>query len=176
MEKLSLKIADACYFTSSVFSDERGSFSSPWENSRFEPLDFHFRPSSFNYSHNIKRGTIRAFHFQTHPQEQAKLVSCISGRIWDVLVDLREGSPTQFQWDAIELTAGDGKSVFIPPGCAHGFATLEDHSTVAYLIEGEYAPEASSVFRWNDPSLRIPWPIEDPILSEKDTNAPLLFK
>lgn len=138
------------------------------------PLGFQFQPESASHSYNTTKGTVRAFHFQQSPHEQAKLVSCVSGKIWDVMVDLREGSPTQFQWDAIELTAGDGKSLYIPAGCAHGFATLEDNSTVAYLIEGDYVAEASCVLRWNDPTLNVPWPVKNPILSEKDRNAPLL--
>ena len=169
-----LKIDGAYIFELPVFSDTRGSFTPAWEESLFAPLGLKFQPASSNYSYNVKQGTIRAFHYQTSPHEQAKLVSCVSGRIWDVIVDLREDSPTRDQWIATELTAGDGKSLYIPAGCAHGFATLGDNSTVAYLIEGDYVPEASSVIRWNDPTLGIDWPVKDPILSEKDANAPFL--
>lgn len=138
------------------------------------PLGFQFQPESASHSYNTTKGTVRAFHFQQSPHEQAKLVSCVSGKIWDVMVDLREDSPTRHQWVGTELSAGDGKSLYIPAGCAHGFATLEDNSTVAYLIEGDYVAEASCVLRWNDPTLNVPWPVKNPILSEKDRNAPLL--
>ena len=137
-------------------------------------MGFQFQPENANHSYNTKKGTVRAFHFQRSPHEQAKLVSCISGKIWDVMVDLREDSPTRHQWVGTELTEGDGKSLYIPPGCAHGFATLADNSTVAYLIQGTYVPEASSVIRWDDPTLGVEWPIDVPILSDKDRTAPFL--
>ena len=159
-----------------VFSDDRGSFAPSWENRVQSPLGFQFQPESANHSYNTTKGTVRAFHFQQSPHEQAKLVSCVSGKIWDVMVDLREDSPTRHQWVGTELSAGDGKSLYIPAGCAHGFATLEDNSTVAYLIEGPYVPEASSVIRWDDPTLNVEWPIEDPILSDKDRTAPFLHE
>ena len=135
-----------------------------------------FKPISAHHSYNTKIGTMRAFHYQSEPHGQAKLVTCVSGRVWDVMVDLRSASPTRYQWAATELVAGDGQSVYIPSGCAHGFVTLEDHSTVAYLIEGEYKEEASTAVRWDDPTLAVTWPIEDPILSKKDRTAPFLEK
>jgi dTDP-4-dehydrorhamnose 3,5-epimerase len=174
IEKIALDIEGAFLFTSSVFTDTRGGFEVFWEENLFVSLNFDFRPESANHSYNTHKGTIRAFHYQASPHEQSKLVTCVSGRVWDVMVDLREDSPTRHQWSATELSHGDGKCLYIPAGCAHGFATLEDNSTVAYLIEGKYVPEASSVIRWNDPTLNVPWPISDPILSEKDRNAPTL--
>ena len=168
-------IEGAYLLTSSVFSDVRGSFEVFWEDCNSASLDFQITPESVNFSHNTAAGTVRAFHYQSDPHGQAKLVTCVSGRIWDVIVDLREDSPTYRLWDAAELSAGDGKSLYIPVGCAHGFAALENNSTVAYLIESPYVPEASSVIRWNDPTLNVPWPFENPILSEQDRNAPLLL-
>lgn len=176
IEQTPLKIGGSLLFSSPVFSDDRGSFTPFWENSVHAFLGFQFQPGSAHHSYNTKKGTVRAFHFQRSPHEQAKLVSCVSGKIWDVMVDLREDSPTRHQWVGTELSAGDGKSVYIPAGCAHGFATLEDNSTVAYLIEGPYVPEASSVIRWNDSTLAVQWPIDDPILSDKDRTAPFLHK
>ena len=174
INQTTLEIEGAYLFSSSVFSDKRGSFEVFWEDRLFTPMDFQFRPESANHSYNLQSGTVRAFHYQSPPHGQAKLVSCVSGKIWDVIVDLREDSPTRHQWSATELSPGDGKCLYIPVGCAHGFATLENNSTLAYLIEGKYVPEASSVIRWNDPTLNVPWPISDPILSEKDRNAPTL--
>ena len=174
VKKTALKIDQGYLFSSPVFHDSRGAFEALWEARFFASPDFKFQPVSANHSYNVKQGTIRAFHYQAAPHEQAKLVSCVSGRIWDVMVDLRDDSPTRHQWSATELAAGDGRSLFIPAGCAHGFATLENNTTVTYLIQGDYVPQASSVVRWNDPSLGVDWPVKNPILSEKDARAPFL--
>jgi dTDP-4-dehydrorhamnose 3,5-epimerase len=167
-----LRIAGAKLLTSSVFSDTRGSFEVFWEQSDVAAVGLSFAPSNAHHSYNTRAGTIRAFHFQRPPHGQAKMVSCVSGKTWDVILDLRPESPTFRQWEAIELSAASGKAVYIPPGCAHGFATLEDNSTVAYLIEGDYRPELAAVVRWNDPALGISWPMLDPIISDKDRQAP----
>ena len=157
-----------------AYTDHRGVFEPTWDSDMFQTLGIAFRPESAAHSYNIAEGTIRAFHYQSDPFAQSKLVSCVSGRIWDVAVDLRRDSPGYLQWSAVELSAACGNSHFIPAGCAHGFLTLSDASTVAYLIEGPYRPEAAKTLRWNDPALGVPWPIEEPILSIKDRNAPLL--
>ncbi len=116
--------------------------------------------------------TLRGFHFQKSPYGQAKLVSCVSGKALDVIVDLRRDSSSFGNWHATELEAASGKSIYIPAGCAHGFLTLEPNTTIAYLIEGEYLPQAGRVLRWNDPKLAVAWPVTDPILSDKDAAAP----
>jgi dTDP-4-dehydrorhamnose 3,5-epimerase len=157
----------------SVFRDGRGAFEVFWEDQLLRKSGVLFRPESAYHSYNQKRDTVRAFHYQTMPHGQAKLVSCVAGRVWDVAVDLREGSPTFLRWAAVELEAGSGRSHLIPAGCAHGFVTLEDNTTIAYLVEGAYQPSAARVIRWNDPTLNVPWPICDPILSDKDRSAPL---
>ncbi len=140
----------------------------------FESLGIPFRPESAAHSYNRRAGTIRAFHYQSAPFAQAKLVSCVSGSIWDVAVDLRQDSSTFGRWSAVHLSEASGSFHLIPAGCAHGFLTLTDAATVSYLIEGPYRPEAARTLRWNDPEIRVPWPVEDPILSEKDRNAPFL--
>ena len=101
-------------------------------------------------------------------------MTCVSGRVWDVIIDLRPESPTYLKWCGTELVAGDGRSSYVPEGCGHGFVTLEDKSTIAYLIQGAYVPEAASVIRWDDPTLAVDWPINDLIISDKDRNAPFL--
>jgi dTDP-4-dehydrorhamnose 3,5-epimerase len=156
------------------FSDHRGVFEPVWDAETFASLGIPFRPESAAHSYNRRAGTIRAFHYQCAPFAQSKLVSCVAGSIWDVAVDLRPDSPAFGRWSAVHLSEACGNVHFIPAGCAHGFLTLTDASTVAYLIEGPYRPEAARTLRWNDPKIGVPWPIEDPILSEKDRNAPLL--
>jgi dTDP-4-dehydrorhamnose 3,5-epimerase len=168
----SLDVEGAALLTTPVFSDLRGDFEVFWEHDILASKGIRFTPINAHHSYNLKSGTIRAFHFQQAPHGQAKLVTCVSGAIWDVIVDLRKKSPTYLQWSATELKAGGGQSVYVPSGCAHGFVSLEDNSTVAYLIEGDYVPTASAVIRWNDPTLAVSWPVKDPILSDKDRNAP----
>lgn len=169
-QPLGVQGAGQCF--TPVFKDARGGFEVFWENADLTSLGVAFQPSSAHHSYNAQAGTIRAFHLQHPPHGQAKLVQCVAGRVWDVVLDARPDSPTSGCWDAVELSAGSGKAVYIPAGCAHGFATLEDATTLAYLIEGDYLPEASRVIRWDDPSLGVPWPSSDPILSEKDRQAP----
>jgi dTDP-4-dehydrorhamnose 3,5-epimerase len=166
-----LKISEAKLLTTPVFRDLRGAFEVFWEQAELAGTGLALGPSNAYHSYNTSAGTIRAFHFQRPPHGQAKLVSCVSGKTWDVIVDLRAESPTFCQWQGLELSAASGKCIYIPAGCAHGFATLVDNTTIAYLIEGEYRPESSAVVRWNDPTLGIDWPVSDPIISEKDRQA-----
>ena len=167
-------IQDVSIINLDMFEDERGAFESIWEDHRpfFSGLDF--EPSSANFSYNTQKLTLRGMHYQEPPYQQAKLVTCVNGKLWDVVVDLRKESPTFKKWAPYELTARSGKSLFIPRGCAHGFLTLEDNTTLAYLIEGRYMPEQSRVLSWNDPEIANKWPVDDPNLSDRDKFAPRL--
>jgi dTDP-4-dehydrorhamnose 3,5-epimerase len=123
---------------------------------------------------SAKKGTLRGLHFQTNPKSQIKLVRCTKGKILDVAVDLREGSPTYKNWIAVELTEENKKQVFIPKGFAHGFLTLTDDAEVQYKVDEYYSPENDRSIRFDDPEIGVVWGIDDPILSEKDLNAPSL--
>ncbi|MCX5951911.1 MAG: dTDP-4-dehydrorhamnose 3,5-epimerase family protein [Cyanobacteria bacterium] len=169
-----LRISGAKLLFTPMFKDVRGYFEVFWEQSDLIAAGLSFAPSNAHHSYNTRKGTIRAFHFQRPPHGQAKLVSCVRGKTWDVILDLRPESPSFRQWEAVELSSGCGKAVYIPAGCAHGFATLEDDTTIAYLIEGEFRPDWSAVVRWNDPALGVTWPVLEPIISEKDRQAPVL--
>jgi dTDP-4-dehydrorhamnose 3,5-epimerase len=127
--------------------------------------------AQINQTHTQRQGTVRGMHYQKPPFGQAKLVSCVNGRVLDVIADLRPESPTYLRWAATELSVESGRSVYIPPGYAHGFVTLEDDSTLVYLLEGDYQPEAAGTVRWNDAALGIRWPVESPILAERDRLA-----
>ncbi len=169
-EKLS--IAEAWLLETSVFRDSRGAFEVAWERELLNTVPISFTPSNAHHSYNAAAKTLRGFHFQKPPYGQAKLVSCVSGKALDVIVDLRRDSNSFGTWHATELEAASGKSIYIPAGCAHGFLTFEPNTTIAYLIEGEYLPQAGRVLRWNDPRLAVKWPVTDPILSDKDAAAP----
>lgn len=123
-----------------------------------------------NQSLSVKRGTVRALHFQVPPKPQAKLVRVLRGSIYDVAVDLRVGSPTYGQWTAHTLRAEGGQQLFVPRGIAHGFCTLEPNTEVAYKVDDYYAPQCERGLAWDDPTLAIVWPVNpgDAVLSDKD--------
>ncbi len=111
-------------------------------------------------------------HWQASPYEEAKLVRCTRGAIWDAIIDLRPFSPTYTRYFAVELGAESGRALYVPPGFAHGFATLQDGTEVLYQMSNYYEPSATRGVRWNDPAFAIPWPVADPILNERDANYP----
>jgi dTDP-4-dehydrorhamnose 3,5-epimerase len=158
------------------FQDSRGWFSETWNKDRFHNLGITAEFCQDNQSVSIKAGTIRGLHFQRAPYAQAKLVRCLIGRIFDVVVDLREKSPTFKKWVGIELSASLGNQLFIPVGFGHAFLTLEDNCHVAYKVDAYYAPQADGGVRWDDPELAINWPMSGPapILSDKDASLPFL--
>lgn len=168
-----LPIQDAKLLVTDLFRDKRGAFEIFWDAEQILDTGVSFQPSCACFSYNERSGTLRGMHFQKPPYEQAKLVSCVSGRAWDVIVDLRKQSKTFGQWCATELSPASGQAVLIPAGCAHGFVTLNADTTIAYLIEGEFRSEASRVLRWDDETVGIEWPCEIITLSHKDASAPV---
>jgi dTDP-4-dehydrorhamnose 3,5-epimerase len=152
--------------------DQRGHFARTWCRDEFAAhgIDAEFTQCGASFNH--RRGTLRGLHFQIAPHDEAKLIRCTRGRVYDVAVDLRPGSPTRGQWRATELCAETGRMIYIPSGFAHGFQTLDDDSELFYQITAAYRPEAARGVRWDDPSLAIPWPVEDPILSARDRALP----
>lgn len=120
------------------------------------------------------RGTVRGLHFQRPPHAEAKLVRCVAGAIFDVIVDLRDGSPTRLAWEGFELSAGNGRMVLVPEGFAHGFQTLTDDAEVTYHVTHPYTPEAEGGLRYDDPALGIAWPLPVSMISEKDRAWPLV--
>ena len=169
---LDIFMEDARRIESAPFCDHRGSFEVYWDNLQLSTIGIKFQPCSSTISYNEKAGTLRGLHYQRLPHSQAKLVSCINGSVLDVIADLRPESQTYLHWSASELCAASGCSIFIPHGFAHGFVTLTDHCTLAYLIEGDYQQFASATVRWDDPVLGIKWQVNSPILSERDRTAP----
>jgi dTDP-4-dehydrorhamnose 3,5-epimerase len=127
-----------------------------------------------NLSFNLKRGTLRGMHYQQEPHSEAKLVTCFSGALYDVIVDIRDGSPTQYSWFGIELRAGDNKSLYIPKGFAHGFQTLEPETLVHYQMSDFFSASAATGLRFDDPRLAITWPLVPESVAAKDLAFALL--
>lgn len=152
----------------SPIRDERGFFMRAYDVGLFEQAGLHRQWMQENHSRSERRGIIRGLHFQFPPYAETKLVRCVRGAVLDVFVDLRAGSPTFGQWDSIELSEENKKLIFIPRGFAHGFCTLTDESEVLYKVDNVYNREHEGGLLWSDPGLAIDWPVETPLLSEKD--------
>jgi dTDP-4-dehydrorhamnose 3,5-epimerase len=127
-----------------------------------------------NLSHNARRATLRGLHYQKPPHAEAKLVRCIRGALFDVVVDLRRGSRSYGRWAGVELSANNRRALYVPKGCAHGFETLVDDTEAFYLVSTFYTPDAESGLRWDDPQIAIDWPLRPPAsISPKDSEWPL---
>ena len=155
-------------------SDERGFFARSFCESEFAERGLTARFVQCNVSFNHKRATLRGMHFQAPPHEEAKLVRCTSGAIYDAIVDLRPKSPTFLQWIAVELTATSRSMLYVPEGFAHGFQTLADDTEVFYQMGAAYAPQAASGFRYDDRSVGISWPLPVGAISANDLALPCL--
>ena len=156
------------------FVDERGWFSETYNRHTYGLLGIEAAFCQDNHSLSRMPGVLRGLHFQRPPHAQAKLIRCIRGRVWDVAVDIRSGSPTYGKWAGLELDAKSGLEIFVPVGYAHGFLALEPDSEVEYKVSAYYAPECEGGLMWNDPDLAIKWPLnsDSPSLSPKDAALP----
>jgi dTDP-4-dehydrorhamnose 3,5-epimerase len=153
--------------------DERGSFARTWCRDEMTAAGLSSELAQCSLSRNRRAGTLRGLHFQRAPHEEAKLVRCTRGAIFDVAVDLRAGSPTRGRWVGVELDPDNGRALYVPEGCAHGFQTLVDDTDVAYMISVPYAPAAADGVRWDDPLLAIDWPVTpERTISERDRGLP----
>lgn len=157
-----------------VFGDERGWFMESWSRLRMEEAGLKADFLQDNHSFSARQGTLRGLHYQLNPMCQAKLLRCVRGRVFDVAVDIRKGSPQYAQWVGVELSAENKKQLFIPRGFAHGFITLVDDVEVQYKADNYYSPECDGNVLWNDPEIGVQWPLEPVVLSDKDRQAPLL--
>lgn len=155
-------------------SDERGFFARSFCRDEFAQHGLEPVVAQCNVSHNLRRGTLRGLHYQAAPHEEAKLVRCTAGAIWDVIVDLQETSATYLKWFACELTAENRRALYVPRGYAHGFQTLADNSEVLYQMAEPYHADLARGVRWDDPAIGIRWPIAQPIMSRRDRALPLI--
>lgn len=152
--------------------DERGFFARTWCEDEFTAHGIGLPPLQANMSINPTKGTLRGMHYQLAPYEESKLVRCTRGAIYDVIVDLREDSPTFGNWLGVELTAENCRQLYVPGGFAHGFLTLTENSDVAYQVSAKYAPGAERGLRWDDPVIAIYWPNVPQLISDKDRHHP----
>lgn len=155
--------------------DERGHFARAFDREEWIARGMDPAIVQVNLSFNRRAGTLRGMHLQAAPHDEPKLVRCTRGAVYDVVVDLRSGSPTLGRWHGVELAEAAGTALYVPPGFAHGFQTLVDDSEVLYLMGHEYVPEAAGGVSWDDPSFGIDWP-EPPVggrtISDRDRNYP----
>lgn len=154
--------------------DERGSFGRLFDEALFRErgLDPSLAQASFSY--NIAARTLRGLHYQRESWAETKLVRCTRGRVFDVIVDLRAGSPTHLGWFGVELDEHTRNAIYVPADFAHGFLTLTPHAELHYQISRPYHPDSSAGLRWDDPALAIRWPVEPAVISDRDATYPLL--
>jgi dTDP-4-dehydrorhamnose 3,5-epimerase len=155
-------------------ADERGYFARTFCAEEFAAHGLVSGVSQCSVSFNRKRGTLRGMHFQAAPHDEQKLVRCVSGAIFDVIVDIRPESPTRRRWFGVELTAANRRSLYIPQGFAHGFITLADDTEVFYSMSVPHVAGAARGLRWSDPLLGIRWPLQPMVMSTRDAEYPLL--
>lgn len=174
MKVIETKLKDVYILEPQVFGDNRGWFMESWSKRVMEEVGLFYDFVQDNQSFSSQKGTLRGIHFQIGKDSQAKLVRCVRGAVLDYAVDLRRGSPSYLKWITIELSAENKRQLLIPRGFGHAFLTLTDDVEFLYKADNYYVPKADRSIRWNDPEINIEWAVENPIMSEKDKNAPLL--
>ena len=171
IEKLKTPIEGCFHLKSSVFSDERGTFTKVYSEKNLRELNISTKFVEHYYSRS-NFGVVRGLHFQSPPLDHDKLVYCVEGEVLDVIVDLRRGSPSYRQVASLRLISGSGSSVFIPSGMAHGFCVLSHAATLVYSVSSLHSPAHEGGVRWD--SVKIEWPIKQPTVSSRDRNLPQL--
>jgi dTDP-4-dehydrorhamnose 3,5-epimerase len=164
----------AFIITPEPIADSRGFFARVFCSEEFAAHGLDYRVAQCNVSFNPVKGTLRGLHYQVEPHREVKLVRCTLGGIFDVIVDLRPGSPTHLRWIGVELSAANRTMLYVPKGCAHGYMTLCDNTEVFYQVSEFHRPEYERGLRWDDPSLGIEWPLRPASISQKDRSHPWL--
>lgn len=154
--------------------DHRGYFLRTFCAGVFERNGLNTNWPQTNLSRTMAKGMLRGMHFQKEPSPEIKLIQCVTGRIHDVIVDVRSDSPTFGQWEAFDLSEENHRMLYVPGGLAHGFQCQEDDCRVSYMMSAPYDPSLAAGIRWSDPLLAIEWPLRDPVVSERDAALPLL--
>ncbi len=172
MKVLETQIPGVRLFEPQMFGDDRGFFMETWNHARYNEAGLPVKFSQSNLSKSSK-GVLRGLHYQ-EPQPQGKLVHVLTGEVFDVAVDIRQGSPTFGQWEGYVLPGDNHRQLYVPEGFAHGFCVMSDFAIFSYQCTRVYAPQYDHSLRWDDPEIGIQWPIDSPRLSEKDQQAPAL--
>jgi dTDP-4-dehydrorhamnose 3,5-epimerase len=168
------KLRGAYIIEPELIEDERGFFARTLSAEEFSAHGLNPNIAQCNTSLNKRKGTLRGMHYQIAPDEEAKLVRCTAGAIYDVIIDLRRDSPTRAQWFGVELTFQNRLMVYVPAGFAHGYQTLADDTEVFYQVSEYYHPESARGVRWDDPAFGIEWPLPISVISERDRAHPLI--
>ena len=168
-----LSVAGALLIEIDPQEDERGSFSRLFSREEFDERGLVSRFTQESVARNRRAGTLRGFHFQAAPAEEAKLVTCVRGQAFDVILDIRADSPTFGKCCAVTLHERDWAGVYVPPGCAHAVQALADGTEILYRISCDYDGDGARGYRWDSPGLDVTWPFPDPILSERDRSLPI---
>lgn len=176
MKKINTELPEVYIIEPQIFGDHRGWFMETWSEAKYKELDINKHFVQDNHSYTAKKGTLRGLHFQNNPMAQCKIVRCVAGAVMDVAVDLRKGSPNYLKWVAVELSADNKRQLLIPRGFAHGFLTLTDNVEFVYKADNFYSVEYDRSIRFDDPTISVDWGISEPVLSEKDLDAPLLIE
>jgi dTDP-4-dehydrorhamnose 3,5-epimerase len=176
MNIIKTDILDLYIIEPKVYGDNRGWFVESWSAKTLEEAGLHYNFVQDNHSFSAKKGVLRGLHYQKGEAAQAKLVRCTRGAVLDVAVDMRKDSPTYMKWAAVELSAENFRQLLVPRGFLHGFLTLTDNVEFLYKVDNYYDKEADRGIRWDDPKIGVDWGIKDPILSDKDKNAPYLHE
>ena len=166
------EIVDVWVIEPERHEDERGFFARTWDSGEFAQRGLRDLVVQTSISYNRRRGTLRGLHYQAAPHEEAKLVRCTAGAIFDVAVDLRSGSATFCRWVGVELSAANRHALYVPEGCAHGFLTLDDDVEVAYQMSAPHVADSARGARFDDPAFGIAWPAEIRLVNERDRSYP----
>lgn len=156
------------------FKDERGLFARTFCRREFEQIGHQKEFVQFNHSHSKFKGTLRGMHYQQPPHAEIKLIRCVRGKVFDVIIDIRKNSPTFLQYIGVELSDQNMRMIYVPEGFAHGFQTLKDDTELIYHHTAYYAPESEAGIHYSDPAIAINWPLSPTVLSMKDQNQSLL--
>jgi dTDP-4-dehydrorhamnose 3,5-epimerase len=172
MKFISQAIPDLFLIIPDLHQDERGVFRRSFCEAEFEEHGIEFRVKQGNISQNFKKHTLRGFHYQISPSNESRIISCATGALYDVIVDLRKKSETYLQWVVIEISDVEKESIYVPSGCANAFLTMTDNTIVHYYMGDSYSPDSYRGIRYNDPTFSFEWPCEPKVISEKDLNFP----
>ena len=168
MKFINQKIDGFYLIKPTLHQDERGVFRRSFCEDEFASHGIKFNVKQGNISENFKKHTLRGFHYQISPSKESKIISCITGSLFNVVIDLREGSKTYHEWISLEISANKKESIYVPPGCANAFLTLSDNTIVHYYMGDSFSPDSYRGIRYNDPMFSVKWPFQPKIISDQD--------